>query len=395
MTLIPVGRLQVATPETMAVAVNNPTVARDAVDARIQDVAADIISSTPAVVEAAADAVAAELASENIPRAFPEGPVSYTSNRKVPVRWVHRTLSDPVGDMVGDRIAGTWSGTAERRGDVAVLSPDGKLDPAQIPSTFATREWVASRTTGGGGGGVRAVTERVVRGEFPIFGARVAAARAAESALVVVCAGSSTTAASPGYVGRLVQILQGVYPTAAPTVAQWSVSATFTANTNAGVHGYSVGEGGAIAADYLTDDESDRVAALAPGLIVHMVGANDYWRSVVPATYKTQVLARIDYLNSKMPLPCQHVLVHAYPRAGNPGETRYLYPWGEYRQALAEIAAARADTVLIDLSGEYAAVGVAEDSRPDPLVLISEDDTHQTPAGYRFMADLLAGYLTT
>ena len=62
MPLIPVGRLTVATPETMAASVYNPTVARDAVDARITE----ILSSDPGVAAAAAAAVAAALASMDV-----------------------------------------------------------------------------------------------------------------------------------------------------------------------------------------------------------------------------------------------------------------------------------------------------------------------------------------
>lgn len=396
MALIPVGRLTVATPETMAESIRRGTVATDAVDERIGPVAGQIINDLdPSVFAGPAEtAVGERLNVENILRAFPEEAVSYTANDRVPMRWTHRVLNDPVGDVVGDTIAGTWSGSSRRAGDVPVLSPEGKLHESQLPASLATREYVEATVERFAVPSSVAVSERVVRGEFPIFGARVAAARAAGTALAVVFAGSSTTAEAPGYVARLTALLQDVYPVDAKSAPSWSTTATFTNRSEPGVHAYSAGEGGAVALDYLTDDECDRIAALSPGMLLHMVGANDYWRSVPPATYKAQVLARLAYLDSVMTAPCQHVLVQTYPRAGNPGETRYLYPWDEYGQALDEIAATRPDTVLVDLTAQYAAVGVDAGTRLDPLVLIREDGTHQTPAGYRFMADLLAGYLT-
>jgi hypothetical protein len=75
---IPVGRLQVATPETMAAAVNQPTVARNAVDARVRGVAADIIATDETVKDAAAAAVTADIAGRDLvesgdPRLLEEG----------------------------------------------------------------------------------------------------------------------------------------------------------------------------------------------------------------------------------------------------------------------------------------------------------------------------------
>ncbi|MDR6867691.1 lysophospholipase L1-like esterase [Microbacterium resistens] len=54
-------RLAVATPDSMALSIRNNTVATDAVDERIADVAADIIASDGTVIAAAAAAVEAEL----------------------------------------------------------------------------------------------------------------------------------------------------------------------------------------------------------------------------------------------------------------------------------------------------------------------------------------------
>lgn len=397
MGLIYWGEVDAASDVTMSAVVDAPgTRTRASIIALITPIAAGIISGdatvTAAAEAAAAAAVSAALSGQNIVRAFPEEPLDYTSNRLVPIRWVHKTLNDPVGETVGDTIAGAWSGSTQRRGDVPVLSPGGKLDASQVPDSVATRDFVVEAVAAGSG---RVVVERLVRGEFPIFGARVAAAREAGAAVAVVFAGSSTAAETPGFVTRLTALLQGVFPVPSPTMPQWSPTANFTTNSGAGVHGYSAGEGGAVAADYLTNTRSDRVAALTPAMLMHMVGANDYWQSVDPAIYKSQMLARLQYLDTKLTAPCQHVLVHPYPRAGLPSSSRYAFPWAAYRDALGEIAASRTDTVLIDLSAEYAAVGVDVGYRADPLDLIRTDDTHQTPVGYRFMADLLAGYLTT
>lgn len=56
--MIPVGRLQVATPITMAAAINQPTVARDAVDDRIRPLVEDAVTANPELIDAAASAAA-------------------------------------------------------------------------------------------------------------------------------------------------------------------------------------------------------------------------------------------------------------------------------------------------------------------------------------------------
>ena len=60
--IVPVGRLQVATPETMALAIRGNTAATDAVDERIELVAAEIIADDPTIVAAAEAAVDEALA---------------------------------------------------------------------------------------------------------------------------------------------------------------------------------------------------------------------------------------------------------------------------------------------------------------------------------------------
>ena len=61
MTLVPIGRLEVATPETMALAVREGTQAQRAVDERVSIGAAAAVAAQPTVVAAAAAAVSSEL----------------------------------------------------------------------------------------------------------------------------------------------------------------------------------------------------------------------------------------------------------------------------------------------------------------------------------------------
>ena len=98
-TIVPVGRLQVATPNSMALAVRSPTQARDAVDERIQDVASTIIAGSPTVVAAARDAaeaaVAAELSSEGVVLGLPTEPLPVSSRDDLELSWANKTLIAP------------------------------------------------------------------------------------------------------------------------------------------------------------------------------------------------------------------------------------------------------------------------------------------------------------
>ncbi|MBN9210703.1 MAG: hypothetical protein J0I95_04205 [Microbacterium sp.] len=64
--MVPIGRLLVATPASMALAIRQDTEARDAVDERVAPIAADIIASDGTVITAAAAAVGTALAAEDV-----------------------------------------------------------------------------------------------------------------------------------------------------------------------------------------------------------------------------------------------------------------------------------------------------------------------------------------
>jgi lysophospholipase L1-like esterase len=219
---------------------------------------------------------------------------------------------------------------------------------------------------------------------------RIIKQRRASAASAFVVTGSSTSAIAPGYVAPLAALLQAkMYPDAPATPVKWSNTATFEPEAAAGLHVYSAAEGGTTSSNYLDAAEMNRIAALSPAIILHMVGANDYTQQVNPATYKTNLLDKLAHFDSVLTAPCQHVFVHAYAH-------RTFVPvhhqFAAYGAALAEIAASRPDTAWLDLSAAYAALGIPG---ADPLAFILDDNTHQTPDGYAFMVDLIYKFLTT
>lgn len=263
-----------------------------------------------------------------------------------------------------------------------IRATDGKF-PDDVVEDFGRRLGVDSGS-GGGGSGERGLTA------FPVLAARAADARANAQPCAVVYTGSSTTAdngvsQAQGYVAQVHAALQNAWPSmlGTETTVQKSSSATFTPETARGMHGYNAGDGGTTSANYLTDEECDRIAALNPGAIIHMVGSNDYKSQMPIATYSTNVASRLAYFDSVLTEPCQHILVQAYQRMdiSSPSTT-----WAQYGDALRQVADARADTKYIDISGAYAAVGVPGS---DPLGILRGDLVHQYANGYRFMADLI------
>ena len=234
---------------------------------------------------------------------------------------------------------------------------------------------------------------------FPVMAARLAVNQEEGLPSHFVFCGSSTTAnGSPtGYVDRVVKGLQERYPSplGSETALQTSSLAEWETHQVAGIHGYSAGQGGRNSSTYLTASKVNTISGMDPVAVVHMIGANDYVHSMPPATYGDNVAGWIDQLDAGFTKPVQHILVHTYQRWGPwggagapPNPDHYLYDWDEYGHALAAIAAERTNVGFIDNTPTFRAVGV-DASGSDPLDLISTDDVHANPAGYRLLADLI------
>lgn len=222
-------------------------------------------------------------------------------------------------------------------------------------------------------------------------------ALATERPVGLVFAGSSTTGGSfatsdaKRYVNRLVTALRKRYTpdeTAAPWV-QHSSAAAFAPITTPGIHGYNTGLGGANASTYLTNAAMDNIASLNPWAIVHMIGSNDWATNRTISTYRSDVLAKLDYLDTSLTKPCVHVLAHSFGRWDVAG----AYSWSLYGAALKEIADSRPHRVAyVDVSQAFAALGAPSS---DPLDIISTDNIHANDLGHAILADAMARRLTS
>lgn len=348
-----------------------------------QGPAGPVDPNDPVLVQAANDAVAVKVAEVGLVSAIPTRSYTPSSRTTLPLSWADKQLRSTYPSTYPETYVGSWV-TGDLFGKhVALVEEAGTLSDALIPPTVARASDLSKVAES-----VSQTAETRIHRDLPVFGARVAAAATLSLPVAVVLVGSSTTAANPGYTSRLTKLTQAAYPVSSQSVPVWSTSATFTRRDTAGIHVYNAGEGSTVSADYLTDAECDRIAALNPGLIIHMVGSNDFRNRVHPAQYETNMRSRLMALDSRLTVPCQHMLVHAYERFDSMSP---VATWAQYGAALERVAAGRPDTVFVDLSGAYVAVGVPSS---DPLGLIGPDHVHQTSQGYRFMADQLSQHIT-
>jgi lysophospholipase L1-like esterase len=213
----------------------------------------------------------------------------------------------------------------------------------------------------------------------------------------IAFAGSSTTAGtgatSPdrSYVSVLVAALQRLHPSGTGRESQVHRSplADFgRPGTTPGVHGYNTGRPGTRVATYLDAAGVAAIAALAPCAVVHMVGSNDFAGGVSPEQYRMGVVQQLDRFRAVGTAPCVHVLVQSYERSDR---RSYRHPWPRYGDALAGIAEADPDTVVLDVSGPYHRAGVPGEDLLHPM---STDRVHQNDRGHAFMADAIRSALT-
>lgn len=345
----------------------------------VRDIAADVIASDPAVIAAAVAAVDDAVDEIGVVSAIPKRSSITSSRTTMPIGWMERELVTTYPNVYPDVITGVWTNQQYREKSIPFVSDfTGRIPEQSISETIARVSQVPTTASiqaliDGSISGVTA--RRNVSPDFPILAGRLAVSLATSVRLPVVFTGSSSTARNPGYVTGLSDQIYSLWPGGAHSGIQWSNSADFSERTSAGIHVYNAAQGGTRAVDYLDDAESDKIAALKPAVIFHVVGANNYTSQTDPALYRSQIEARLDYLDGKMTVPCQHILVHAYAHRTFVPPT---YPNSEYGDALQAIAAERPNVGFIDYSLVFEANGVPG---PDPLGLIASDNIHPDPQG--------------
>jgi hypothetical protein len=204
--------------------------------------------------------------------------------------------------------------------------------------------------------------------------------------------GHGATINARRYVDRLHERLQVSHPIAAgtaPVVRSLDEAVAAVGVPVPGIQLVNAGVRSTTALNYLTVTTRGQVASLAPRIISHMIGSNDFAAQKDLATYRAEVQDSIVALDALLPGPCVHLLLHSFERGGHSTDP---LSWAAYGQVLREIAAASPGKVgFIDLSAAYAMSGVP---LADPLGLITSDLVHQSDRGHALTADVMHASVT-
>ncbi|QZE10884.1 minor tail protein [Gordonia phage ChisanaKitsune] len=213
--------------------------------------------------------------------------------------------------------------------------------------------------------------------------------------VVVMFVGSSTTQGEIGvtrqhenYVNQLSARLLTHANNAMSTGRVIAVtSGTQTRPTSNGIWFWNCGLGGTISSNYIGTDRQSLMDSLQPNIMIHMIGANDYRNQNVPyATYRNNIQAVINDARTRCP-GVKHVLVHSYVPidvTGNP-----TYTWEGYENELYTLEANNNDVITVSVRKEFEARGVILNGT-DPDDLLTNDNIHSTPKGYKFLAETIA-----
>lgn len=120
-----------------------------------------------------------------------------------------------------------------------------------------------------------------------------------------------------------------------------------------------------------------------PHLIWFGIGTNDYDQDILPATFKTNVKARLDAYRAGCSATPTIILTLDWQASG-----ANTYAWSDYMTKLTELAAEDAGVITTyDIRPDYATVA------SDPNDWIAADGFHDTEAGHAKRADLYATFL--
>ena len=229
------------------------------------------------------------------------------------------------------------------------------------------------------------------------YNIRAALAARDVAAVYLVFAGSSTVAGlnSSRARRRMVNLLSShiaaAYPLSVPS--PFSSTATLSVvhgdrlSVQRGIRVANAGTSGATSATYLDATARGQIGALAPRIVLHMIGSNDYAGGMALATYRANMVSSMDQIDAAQTVPPLHILIHPYRRVDVTPALEWS-AYGEQLRSIAEQYPARA--IYVNLDPAYIAVGVPGVDRNK---LLDPDNVHQTDAGHAYMADLLVDAL--
>lgn len=200
--------------------------------------------------------------------------------------------------------------------------------------------------------------------------------------------GENATSEDKEYVHILGRMIQREFPSITGSeIPVGSRLREYSPSNLPGVQIVTLGLAGASTASYLPATFMTRIANLQPAMVVHMVGSNDQVQGMAPATYKANLIAKMDQIDAAQTRPCVHVLVHQFSRR-TPGTA---YPFTAYRDVQRDLASQFPSRVAhIDLAPDFEIIGVPS---PDPYGVMATDGVHVMDAGHAYIAELMFKYL--
>ena len=144
---------------------------------------------------------------------------------------------------------------------------------------------------------------------------------------------------------------------------------------------------GALAETSLAEDLpgllASELSGNGPTIVLHMIGANDYWLQDPPALFGTALSATAAALDVQPVRPIQ-VFISTYR---DPATTDPKIPWSAYSDQMRAVAAQDpTHRIFLDLAPWFDAAGVPG---ADPEGLLDSGGVHPSVAGQQTMADLI------
>lgn len=223
---------------------------------------------------------------------------------------------------------------------------------------------------------------------------RAALARRAVGPVPIVYCGTSTVAgndaseAAKRFVNLLTASLKAAYSSPNDVPMRTLAEAVAAKPLVAGIQGVNAGVAGVYSSQYLTDSTCIDIGGLNPLVVFHVVTSNDYAGNINPATTATNIAGWIDKINAAVTsgITPLHILVQPFHR-GDVLDGSVTYAWDMYASALKGLADTRSDTVFVNTSPFFDAVGLPTSNASG--ILSATNGPHLSDVGHVMFADIL------
>ncbi|HTW17092.1 MAG TPA: SGNH/GDSL hydrolase family protein [Nocardioides sp.] len=219
-------------------------------------------------------------------------------------------------------------------------------------------------------------------------------AKAQRGPVTVVTLGSSSTGgvgatiASRRFVNVLAARLQAAFPSGIygyePPVGDLTGAVE---RTLPGVHVLNGGIGGTTSANYVPSGTLAQIAVVKPAVVVHMIGANNYFFGTPAATFEAELDARLTEVSTAAGNNPLQVVCSTYAR---PDVAAPAVPWQDFVEAMQAVVTERSDAIYVDGLTPFEAAEASGPGAADPLDLIEPDNIHPSDAGHALMAARIA-----